>query len=356
MKASLSSLSTGLKDLKHYVQGLEIQSNLVSSNIKRESTGNINAILSKLYNHISKSPGSLKRFEYNTIIISLYGYLEQFIESIITAYVNALNDIIPVYQGLPEPIKKSHLGLSFGLINRQEQQRYHGKISPQKLISNLNSCYYDEGSYRINADAYSQHTANFKVDIIDTLFARVGVTKISKLVQANSDFMEFLIKIYPDRQIDHMKREAVFYHLNDLAERRNEVAHGATTDQILSRELLLDYIDFFEAYGPAMYDVLHRSSLPYIANYKGVEVGKPIAVYNNCIVCFELTNIDIATGDILIAQPAKSSDLFCDGKIQELQVDHVKYDSINVKDPLKVAMRVGFKAKPNQNFFYISKL
>lgn len=354
MKASLSLFKSGLAAIKHYIQCLKYESELLSSGIDKEKDGEIGRKVADIKKLLSKSPGIKKRYEYNTIIISLYGYLEQFIESLIKGYINDLNKAVPTFDDLPSAIKKNHLDLSVGLINRLDLRQYKNKTSPEELISNLHACYSADSCFAINAEAFAQHTANFRIEIIDSYFARVGIQKISEMVKDIDCFKDYLKTIYPGRPTEHIRPEVVFYYLNDLSERRNDVAHGVASDEILSKDYLIDYINFFEVYGESMFEVVYRSILPYHAKHEGVELGVPIAVYNSRIICFELSNIDLKVGDIIIAKPAKTSSLFNEGRIKEIQVDGSEYPTLSVKEPIKIALRIDIKAKHNQTFFHIN--
>ncbi|MCK5616842.1 hypothetical protein KAR91_84050, partial [Candidatus Pacearchaeota archaeon] len=184
MKASLLALETGLRDLRHYIKGIEIESKLLSFNYEELLPKKSNNPVILFQKHISQSISSKKRFEYNTIIVSLYGFLEQFIEAIIVGYLNYLNRIIPSYDDLPSPIKDNHIELSFELTSKSSKEKSRNYSSPESIIQNLNSCLLSgEENYTINNDAFSLHSANFRVEIVNDIFSRLGIYKISKKIR-----------------------------------------------------------------------------------------------------------------------------------------------------------------------------
>ena len=180
MKTSLESFNKGLDELKHYIQYLEKQSNLYIGQINEKTHGEIGEKISSIKTLFAKFPGAKKRFEYNTIIISLYGFFETYIEGLIVGYVNSLSSIVSSFDNLPEEIKKYHLELSFTLINSLHLRQNKGKATPQELISNLHSCFSRDECFIINAEAFAQHKANLRLEVIDTLFTKVGINKISE--------------------------------------------------------------------------------------------------------------------------------------------------------------------------------
>ena len=351
MKSSLISFVKGLSDLRHYIHILDIESNLLSISIQDVERTPSMELLLQLRKQVSNS-SSKRRFDYNSIIVSLYGFLEQFIESIIKNYVSHLNSVVPKYSLLPETIVKNHVELAFSLISRSSQSRYRGTIKEAQVISNLNSCLTDSDAYQINAEAFTHHTANFRSDIIDQMFSRIGVANVSRRVFNTEIFDTFLHKTYPERDISSIKEEEMLFYLNDLAERRNEVSHG-TPSNILSNDMLLEYVEYFEAYGPSLYEVIRSDTFPFEINHNGIELGLPVAVYNNSIVCLSMKNTPVRVGDLLVALTANSS--YRGSEIQEIQINGVSCEEVNAIPAIDVAMRITYKAKMNQKFFLVPK-
>ncbi len=75
--------------------------------------------------------------------------------------------------------------------------------------------------------------------------------------------------------------------MDDLAERRNEVAHGSPPQQLLTGTLLLAYVDVVEAYLGA----LRRSAATFLTRlaieHAGEPLGRPDRVFQKSIAAFE---------------------------------------------------------------------
>jgi len=354
MKASLLSYITGLADLRHYIQELELESELLTSNINEIAPMEYEYLLLKLQEHVLDASIKRRRFNYNSIIVSLYGYFEEYIESMLRAYVIHLNSIVPKYQDLPDRITKYQIDLSFRLLSRIEQSRYRSVVTTEQLISNLHSCICNAEKYRINAEAFTHHRANFRIETIQESFARIGISGISQKIKMCSVFVEYLQSLYPGRNVANIRSPEAFLYLNDLAERRNEVAHGMPPDDILSNEMLLEYINFFDVYGQALYEVVRSESLQYELKYKGIKLGSPIAVlHKGKVVCISVKETAIKVGDLLVAKTASNDYPYLAGEIQELQVDNESYSE--VKPIADVGILIPFKAKINYSFFLIPK-
>lgn len=352
MKASLRSFICGLEDLRNYITELELESELFSSQVNEMAPMDYEYILLRLQEHVFNENVKKRRFNYNTIIISLYGYLEEYIESLLRAYVFGLNNIIPKYTDLPESITKNQIDLSFRLISRIERSRYRSVITPSQLIANLYSCVTNAEKYRINAEAFTHHSANFRSDTIRESFAQIGINGIPDKIIKCDIFKEYLQAVFPGRNVTKIRPHEAFMFLDDLAERRNEVSHGMPPDDILSNDLLLEYIKFFDIYGKALYEVIRNESLQYSLKYNGIELGTPMSVFKDGrVVCISIKKTTIKEGDMLIAKTSDPNRPYLAGEIQELQVNNMRCSE--VKPEADVGILVPFKAKISYLFYLL---
>ncbi len=338
-------------DNVYYLQTLEMEGELLAKRVSSSTPSDAEAALVRLQNHLYRST-TKRRFDYNSVIVSLYGFFEQYVESLLREYAGSISAIVPKYELLPEQILKQHIELSYMLLSRIEKTRYKSATTVQEIIANLHSCVSGSAEFKINDDAFSYHSANFRTEVINESFSKLGVFRVSDKVRESEEFQEYLRSIYPDRDVSHINSQEAFALLNDLADRRNDVSHGIDSD-ILSNPILLDYITFFRGYGAALYEVIRRETLPYIARHQAIELGKAIRVINNNIVCISLHDISLKKGDIIIAKTA--NDLYFDGEVEEIQVDKVSYDELDPAPDIAVGIKVPFRAKSNQTFMLLPK-
>lgn len=360
MKDSIESFKREIGDLRHYIRGIELESQLLSFRSHKTALSEESSLIRAIQEHHSEFATKRRQFNYNTIIVSLYGFLEQFVESLISAYIRYLNMIIPEYENLPEAIRKNHVTLSLDLLKLSEQSKYREKFSTEEIISNLHSCINQTGGYRINEIAFIQHTANFRADVIQEFFAKVGVEGVSGRIKYSSVFINYLKSKHPNREIEDIKRDSEYlFYLNDLAERRNEVAHGTLADELLSNDILSEYINFSECYGEALYEVVYSEALPYMIQYlpqeEVIELGKPIKIFQNGkIIGIFLKNISVSKGDLIIAGTNNKKLPYLAGEITEIQINNVSYEKISVDTEGKeVGIRIPFRAKEKHNIYII---
>lgn len=351
MKASLLSFHQELGSLRYYLKVLELESELLAQKIDNPGASPLEQTFVQFKNHVSRS--SAKRtFDYNSIIVSLYGFFEQYIESSLRSYAATVNGIVPAYEDLPEVIRNKHIELSYQLITRVQDARYRSPTTIPEIIANLHSCMTNAGTYKVNTDAYAYHSANFRTSVIDQTFSHLGISTISKKIKNEQRFVDYLLALDPTRQPDSIDVHKAFSIVDDLADRRNDVAHGISA-VLLSMDILETYVDFFDAYAEALYNVLRKETLQYSGKYQAVFIGTPIAVYNNSIVCISVENLAVKEGDTLIACTPNNE--YFDGEIVEIQVNNTRYTEIVPGPKQDIALKVPFKAKDNQTFMLLPK-
>jgi hypothetical protein len=351
MWASLIAFQYGLGQLRHYISGLEKHDRLLGAKVEDCPDGsNCKILISDLQAHF-KTQNSKATFEYNTIIVSLYGYVEQYVESLIGEYLTYLSDTVPSYGQLPGALQQRHLDLSLDLIKLTDHVQKYQAVKKEIVIANLHSCFGTPNSYTLNIEAYTHHGANLRQKTITEMFLQCGVAGLSHALRNHESLIKVLTDLDPDRDVSKLmqKEDAViFWPIDDLAERRNEVSHGSPA-QLLSNDILLERIAFVEAYGEALASVIYQRRLSVDAKYRSRELGMPLAVFNNCIVCVALGSGSVRIGDVLIAQTPDEN--YLSGKIMSIEREHVPHEVVHGGEGVQIGMRVEFAAKKNQFFF-----
>lgn len=351
MKASLTNFQKGLADLSLYIEGLKLEEDLLFPKPFKNITLEWERKVLTFLEHLKKTRASKKQFNYNSIIVSLYGLVEQYIEELIRSYIRFLEKIYPSYKALPEKIIHNHINGSFELLKKTEQSRYRGSYTKEDIIANLHLCVNDSDRFKLNADAFTQHTANFRKSVIENLFSIVGFSNVCKLVLNHPDFYSFLKEQGLDKlqteskaykgsreKEDRFKsfEEKAFFFLNDLAERRNDVAHGVSSE-LLEYQFLLEYIKFLRLFGETLYKVLINQLLSSEIDYCGIKIGKPNHVYKDgSVIVININNTCIKTGDYIAG---KNINGFIIGEILELQLNDCTIPEVKPTKTLEVGIK-----------------
>ena len=288
---------------------------------------------------------------YVNSVILLYGLFEQYVEGILIAYLEKLDFIIDCFCDMPEKIKKNHTNFSAQLLLNRDLDKYRDRCTEVDIIASLTSCLND-GHFNINALAFTDHKSNFRIESLNQFYEPVGISGLSKKITQEKIFRDFFKKKSPELQIDNRPDSVLFTDLDDLAWRRNVVAHG-WPDETLSVDLLRERIEFIRLVGECIYNVLLQELLPFIVKHKSSALSDPIAVYNNSIICFHWELGEIAEGRKIIAVHPKGIHRL--GKIDRIEVNHVQKSKVIAPPSADIACKVSLQAKQNYKYYLLNE-
>jgi RiboL-PSP-HEPN len=246
------------------------------------------------------------------------------------------------------------LTLSLELTRKADYQKYASSVRTEDIIAKLHACFTTPNQYQLNVQAFAQHNANFRQGVVNDTFTQCGIMRVAQYLRQAEPFISFLRDEDPERDLEiylAKNDDVVFSRLNDLANRRNDVAHGSPVTDILSRDILCTYVNFIEAYADGLALIAYEQTLPSMLK-RAVPLGRPISVIDNRIVCIEFPTGQIRVGDTLIAKTQDTSRPFKGGCIKEIQQDHVSLETVNGGPDVKIGLLVEFGAKQNQEFYY----
>jgi hypothetical protein len=350
MITTLEVFKKGLEDLSKYIEILKLQSEAVKSllgSAEHSPPGNYAKALAVF--------PARRRYEYICTIIILYGLLEQFIEALLEAYVLEINSTVGEYKKLPKAFTNIHYELTLGHLSRATHKQYRGIASPQILVNNLNDCLQNHTPYKITAESFIHHTANFRRETIDEFFHRVGIHGICRQSVLTDGFKNFVESLHPPRVIPNNQPESVLQEIDDLADRRNEVAHGAVSNT-LSLDLLAEYVNITRHFGFALYEVVADELAGYKVNHKGVLLGKPIQIFNHNIVCINTKGYEIKNLDYLVIKTKDRARPFRLAQVRSIQINGQDVDSTPKGKDVLVGLKVDRRAKKTYDIFYCSKV
>lgn len=357
MYNSLNEFYSGLTNLETYLDGIEKTKKLISS---KEIEINLSTSFKTKFEAVQnyyKSFGSRKVLEYNTIIISLYGFFERFLEDLIKDYINRLNIIVPCVKDLPKKIQKNNFELSADLLKRLNMSKINGTTTKDEIIACLYSCTGDKKKFKVCADAYTHHSSNFRVKSINDFFSNVGISNISTKIKERSQFIDYIMREFDLNNVDtvsQMREEVLFSKIDTLALLRNDVAHGVKS-QTLSFNLYVDYIKFFKIYANAICSVLEESMLSYEIKYNSIKLKKAIKVHNSEILCINLVNTSVKKGAKIVAEIVDGKAYrYKYGQIIDIKIGNQHYENVADNVNVDVGLKVDFKIKENYQFYLIN--
>lgn len=343
MLPSYATFEEEIEQIENYMKSISCYNQILAIDVSKSRA----AYKEKIIDLQKVSSGFNKRkYDYAIVIVSLYGAFEQFVENFIKDYLMLLVDECKEYSKLPVWIKDNHMDLSVLLMGKIEQSKYSGFLSKEQIVRNLNDC-IQNNKCNMNYEAFCQHTANFRVQTISEVLKNIGLTDVVNAIKRNQELKRLYIQQNGECNYEGLKPDKVFSFLNELADRRNQIAHGSIAD-ILSIDLQSDLIKKVKLFAQEMDAIGFEKVLPYLIG-KSYKIEK---IYNpdksTKLLCFQLKQGRINVGDIIIK---KNCDGFTYCRIESVEVNHVQYELFETKEATDVGVMLDKNRKLQEEYW-----
>jgi hypothetical protein len=332
----LRGFLTRLDEIDGYRKSLIASAKLAGMSAP-ESRPEVRGLVEELGHDVSR--GTRKRLDYSSLVVALYGTLEDYVERIAEQCAEVLNGSVSRYLDLPESMRKFHEKGSLTLVEQVLRSAYTGPLTQRDLIANVHGCLEGRSPYRLNFEAFSIHTANVRNGIVRELLSRVGVEGVDEAVGSDIRTTELL------NRYGRSDGEPHFY-VNDLADRRNMVAHGEAPPDVLSLDVLHEYSEALRVFGELLFEKALCGVLNIAMPRTAVLIGNPTASYKSGkILCYSPSHaFSLRLGDSLAWETGAGWRV---SVIESLEVDHKARNSLigNPKDKFGVGISVNGNSK-----------
>lgn len=282
MKPALLEFVRATDDLSQLLARSAVEDELLKANTADVTPERLRELLVSFRNTVE--PFVLRQAQYAMQLILLYGAFERLIEGLLVGTLTTLNELVPTYVELPERIQGNHRRKSIDALRDDVWlARSNDPLLAGKIIESLASCEARASNYRLNSLAYGRHSANFRRPLIEDAFREVGVDNFLALTSSTAEFRNYLEAAPRERGL----LDAEFGAIDDLAERRNEIAHGSPA-QLLSSNQIAEYVSFFDAFAHSAYSVLRRHLACYVVAHHATSLGKVDRVHYKRVLCLDL--------------------------------------------------------------------
>ena len=281
----LEKFESDLKIVKDYILHIELINDL--ANLDIDLINNDSKLNTFLSNHVVFYKEK-KAFEYKSIIISVYGILEKYVELFLFEYLDSLSKVIKNYNQLSSVITRNHFLLSLELLKKIDSWSKFDHLEKNEVLNNLNDCSKNPNNYVFNKDAFVlSSNGNLKHLKIVELFSSVDVE------------LNFLLKNTEKFKLSK-NSENTFNTIDELVERRNDIAHGADRFDRIDNTGLYPFVEFLEIYFTEIFYVLRedlnqKSISHHLKNdFEKVKVLKYFP--NKSVLGFEMNNYNYLIG------------------------------------------------------------
>lgn len=295
-----------------------------------------------------------RKYQYISGVIALYGAMEQYVEAILSSYLRALPKVFGRFENIPESVRAKHHELTVDYLTAIKANRVHNPEDQDAVVLRLARCRPRATRYEFNTRAFTLRNANMSFDRMRGMFAGAGISITPRVLVNSRSFGNYYAAknglVLP--QIGDAEARAEFSAVDDLVDRRNRVAHGSNcVDDIEDAVLLKDRVNHLRMYGRAIHEVVEGCIMRCCYQRRaGLVLGVPVHKFRDNVVCFELKNGEIATGDAVYMIPTDDTSPVQRGSISTLEVDRVRHERLVGADGLTMAASVTFVVSPTSNY------
>lgn len=352
MKPTLLEFERATNDLGQLLTRASVEDELLKTNTAGVTPETIRDALNRL--RAAVEPFVIRQAQYAMQLVLLYGAFERLIEGFLVGTLTALNDLVPAYVELPRRIQENHRRKSLDALRDDIWlSRRSDPMLPARLIESLHSCEAHASHYRLNSITYGRHSANFRRTSIDDAFREAGVDAFLLHTSETEEFKKYLIACPREKGL----LDGEFGAIDDLAERRNEIAHGNPT-QLLTREQMVEYVEFFNAFAQSAYLVLRRHLARYLVAHHATSLGKVERVHYKHVFCLDLSVLPEGTWvevDDPIAIDLGSKWGYEIGRIVNIRTDVGDVKKLRSEAGLMVCIDTSMRLRSNQKIFFIDR-
>jgi hypothetical protein len=263
-----------------------------------------------------------RRFSYIACISALYSSFENFVERVAFRFSEMLlvnrNNLSSEQM---DSLRRRYVRNASALLGQTLGTGRYREVTQYDVARSLASC-LDESASSIDLrlELVALHSSNLRWEPLAEIF-HWAVPDLQSKIQ-KSDAVEKWMSFHEDATASTLEN-VLKSELDDLVERRNEVAHRAIPDEILSAERLLDKVDFIEAISLGLIASLAGLLMQVsIKNDETAPLGVPKECFGeNRIVVIDPLESAVSEGDYVLA-PGQNSVRW--GRVLEVRVDNEK--------------------------------
>lgn len=350
---SLENFKRELNQIREYLKHIQYVNDVAAYHVQDNDNEQIKNLLNTLNGHYRGFRTDKRIFEYKASIISLYGLLEKYVEIWIKEYLDFLSSVVPEYTQIDEKIRDNHFELSLKLIttitSRDSAKYQH--LTKEEVLKKLNDCIVNPTKYQINTDAFVLLSGNLKHNKIVELFNKLNLDLNNELLKNEELNNEIGLN---QNSISRIEKDILYNKINDLVERRNQIAHGSEeVDDLLSISELEPYIQFLEKYCQAIFETLFEQVIKEESIHTFQQLENVIKIFGSKVLAFEIEDYTIKVGDMLIIETKEGR--FYKKPILTIQLDNTEYPELPITEKTKIAVSVDHKIKDNHTFYIVKK-
>lgn len=261
--SSLSIFNRSIKHIESFISDYQSNENDYQHYLR---AGHFDPILARFHDFMKKYVD----LYYASKIISVYGCLERYIEDVISEYVISLATNLNRFEDCLIPGYAEKL---FPVGTKLKSHHKYISITEENIIDSLYNCIRQD-KIRIIPDVFFSTSGNYNILNISNSFSKLGFTSFLQDICLLDPLKTYLQSKHKGLNIANIKQDVLFLPIDDLVQRRNEIAHGCEIDDRISDAVLSDSITFIKNLVESINECVNNQLLSLIWKEKAQKTYK----------------------------------------------------------------------------------
>lgn len=283
-----------------------------------------------------------KEYLYRSNVITLYGAIEHFVESLVDEYIDNVHSILPRSELLSQDVVNQYMNFGCDILGKAERSGKFKGLLRIDIIESLYDTLKTNKTHLRKEFFISSGGGNYNHEEIMKCFVNLGVKNVRQCLKDEKPLSEYFSDLHGK---DYLRLEdgSLFHLIDDLVDRRNDLAHGGNNIPMLSDDEFRDYINFTEVFAEALCRVLRKDLAGHLWRVSSNKILATTDVFNNEIACFLVAGETFVKDGFLIYKTAGEPAKYGFARILSIQVNDVDYVSYTCDETTPIGCKLDVK-------------
>jgi hypothetical protein len=277
-------------------------------------------------------------YDHCAAFTRLYAAYEQFVNDLVSNYVDLLPRLYILYDDLPEAVSVNHrIGLGQMLIKIGARKQYRD-IDEAAIIRALSGGIAGSSSYSLVPEAFVAERQNYKFNILVEMFSHLGFDNCGQQILRHPATTNFM-------RLTRGEADTVQGELDKFVDYRNEAAHRVV-DNIVAIDEIRKIGQFLGVLGDALAEMVELAVIK-----RHLELGKSVTVgtvkevhHRGFVVVASMSKSRLNVGESIIIHNDKTKQC-AKTEVVSIHMDDVEQVGVDAEDGQELGIRLTKRAK-----------
>lgn len=338
MRSALIEFDRSIRDLRNQLTRHRLEEELLALSATSDPPS-----YSELVRSLREAvePFAFKQSNYSTAVVLLYGALERFVDSLVVAATDEMSRATPRFELLSAELQESHRRRTIEAMADEPWILRAGTTVPW-LAEGLFLCESGSDSYRLNSNVFARHRQNYRRESLAATLRDIGCTDLLSRLASSERIRSATTTLTGVSSVDDL-----LGWIDEVASRRNDVAHGSpsdllSTDQLDERAIAIWHV------GVSIFELVVEDLSLLFRSHIATRLGTVGKVHYKHVGLFDLSDFKpgaaIRVGDPAVLAAKRLSSERCRwGRITSIQIDDSSVEEVRAADGVGAGVGFSFR-------------